>query len=467
MAEAYFTFCYNAIPGAKKRWGEEFRAPQISVEDLLACTHKYAFVVGTPVPELAFKDLSQESLFRRLLGPVLYGWSESGHLVIGSMPDMAPELLRANASSDLLVKTRTGAVMRLPIRELERMCISPIKYGMSCETCRKYSTEFSGECYLRQVLAYTKRQQLVSHAFVPADSVPADEFVPEDLDVFISKAVKNGHALSNGYKYISPKRTRAMLVCPPSERGSIPLLRYYDNHCVDVGRIETNQQEARQRSLNAAATKRNERRCREECIFAPCEHFHTKSYRSWVSSCWNDRVGGPFTEERVAEIYRNWLGRFTERRTNEEISYIAHNSGATTRIFGYEMILTGMDAELKRVEFTHPRGSHHHFFSYEDACEIMRTQWRNYKKTYEWMRVSPSPDVMTEEQLWTYAEIRQHNYAPGYSTYCGWADPRILAVTWCGSSFTLHAHCGRDYFVDDLKDIIKLFRFRNTIKRRA
>ena len=43
-------------------------------------THKYAFAVDTKEPDVAFAELAREPLFRRLLGPVLFGWQVRAQL---------------------------------------------------------------------------------------------------------------------------------------------------------------------------------------------------------------------------------------------------------------------------------------------------------------------------------------------------------------------------------------------------
>ena len=468
MAKAYFTFCYNGVPTDRgPAWNrDEFQGPKFDEDEILEYLHKYAFVVETNEPDVTFAELSRESLFRRLLGPVLYGWYAKDRLVIGSKPDMAPELFNSDPLDVLRVKTKDGGIYKLSVRELERMCTSAIKYGLGCTTCQHYAPSNPGDCYLRQIVAHTKSLNWRSRVFVPPEEAPADSFCPEDLHKFLVKAVKNGYKLSNGYKYLSPKLTREQLVVPPKECGGVPYLRYYDNHVLDISTVEDNREAASSRARATAQTKRNEKRCTNECIFAPCGYFCTKSSRSWVTHCREGFSGGPFSKERTAQLYGAWVRSFPRRRSLEEISLIVYNAGDSTRIFGYEMILAGFDPGLEYVQFVHPTGKHWKYFRYEDALEIMRTPWR-HDGAYSKMPIMWDPPILSEEQLWTYAEIRQKTETPGYAYYCGWATPQILWVDWHGTSFTIHTHCGWDRYVDGVTGAAKLFGVRNTIQSGA
>jgi len=465
MTKAYFSFCYNGVPnGPRDEHTELFKGEGFN--------HTYAFVVDTKEPDVAFAELSREPLFRHLFGPVLFGWYDPDHLVIGSKPDMVPELVSADPLGVLRVKTADGGIFKLPIRELERTCTSAVKYGLNCRGCPRHAPGTPGECYLRQVLKHTRKLGWNPKRFLPPETTNADEYDPKDLDKFIRRAVKNGYALSNGYQYVPPRTARDDLIGPDKstcERGykKVGYLRYYDTLELDVSTIDCAREEASARSYNAAATRKLQKRCKDHCVFAPCNRFARRACRSWVDGCLDQKSGGPFTEEEIARRYRAWMKTFTRARSLEEIAFIAYHGGSETRVFGCEMTLAGFDKHLDKVEFTGYRNQYSRFFTYEDAVEILRTPWWCRDGSgYDRVKLF-EPWEMKEEHLWAYAQIRQFSEAPGYATRWGYAYPQITSVEWTGVSFNIKCHCGHDRSVCSLRETCELFGVEDTLRSNA
>ena len=467
MSKAYFTFCYNGVPAGTR---DEFRGIDLG-KDSQEYTHKYAFVVDAneDEPDTAFAQLSQEPLFHRLLGSVLFGWQDADQLVISSKPDMLPELLFADPKGFLRMHTRTGEISKLSIRELQRTCISTIKFGVGCNGCPKYVPTLPGSCYLRQVITCAKKLNWHARMLVPPERVPADDFQPDALNAFIIRAVKRDYKLSNGYCYLSPTLAREDLITPKRDVGAIPLLRYYDTCFVGTQEIDKERRLTSDRSVAAARTKKLEKDCRENCIFAPCPRFANRSNRSWVSGCREEEesvFAGPFSKERIANVYHNWMKGFTKRRSDKELSLIAYHAGRITRVFGHSMILSGFDEALENVKFITCRNEHAMYFTFEDAIEILKTPWRN-GDDYENMSCCLDPPVMEEEDVWCYAEIHQHTETPGYSTIWGWVRPRILSVEWGGySTFVITPHAGYNQHVKNITETIALFGIDHILRPR-
>lgn len=469
MAKAYFTFCYNGVPHGRHDEHTEVKLGE--GDDFLNYLHKYAFAVDTKEPDVAFAELAREPLFRRLLGPVLFGWTDDARLIISSKPDMAQEVVRVDPCAVLRVKTKDEGIYKLPVREIERQCTSAIKFGLNCVGCKYHKPEVPGECYLRLLLKHVDKMGWNPKRFLPPESVPADEFHPPELDNFLVKAVKNGYRLANGYCYVRPRTTHANADLP-SRDGKVGYLRFYDTLDLDIQTIEANKERFHERACSAAATRRKQKMCKKECVFAPCGLFSRRGQRSWVDHCLEDQdVPGPYSKERLAQIYRAWMKTFTRMRTPEEIAFIAYNAGKVTHVFGCELTLAGMDKNLDLVEFVGYRGKYSKFFSFEDALEILRTPWNRGGRDYGRVHLHEAPE-MSEEQLWAYAEIRQRDYTPPYSYWGGvmymQAEPRVISVEWTGyGSFTIKCHCGWNRTADGVEGVADIFGIDHTIRTSA
>ena len=473
MAKAYFTFCYNGVPKDTYPYPDEFTEVKLGEDedDFINYNHKYAFVVDTKEPDVTFAELSRESLFRRLLGPVLFGWQDDEHLVISSTPDMATELINADIGTILRVKAADDGFYKLPTRELDRACISPIKYGVNCEGCPRHEPKAPGDCYIRQILKHTNALGWSTKKFLPPERVPADEFHPPELDEFLVKAVKNGYSLSNGYRYVRPRTAREGADLP-SRDGKPGYLRYYNTLALSISTIEENKERFSQRACNAAATRRKQKRCRKECVFAPCDLFSKRGMTSWVDSCLEDAVSGPYTKERIAQIYRAWMKTFKTMRTPEEIAFIAYHAGRVTHVFGKELTLCGMDKNLENVRFVGYRANYDEYYSFEDALEILRTPWNRGGRDYARVYLCDEIPEMSEEALWAYAEICQRTESPGYTYWGGcmymWAQPRIASIEWSGfDNFAVKTIPGWTRNPTGVEGVADLFEIRNTIRSHA
>lgn len=461
MTKTYFTFCYNGVPhGSRNECTEALEKDN----DFLSRPHKYAFAVGTNEPDAAFAELAREPLFRRLLGPVLFGWDGGNCLVISSKPNMIQEIASIGPGAALRVKSKDGEIYKFPARELGRQCISTIKFGLNCVGCRHHMPEEPGDCYLRLLLRHVGAMGWSQKRFLPPESTLADTLRPPELDDFLVKAVEADFPLTNGYYYIRPKT--ACLDADLPRYDKIGYLRFYDTLDITAQTIEANKKRFHERACNAAATRRKQAACRKQCVFAPCDLFSQGGRVSHINICLEDRdVPGPYPQERLAQIYRAWMKTFTRMRTPEEIAFIAFNAGKITRVFGCELTLGGMDKNLELVEFVGYRGKYFRYFSFEDTLEILRTPWRDGGDSYSRVHLRKAPE-MPEEQLWTYAEIRQHHYIPSRS-YWGGAGVPIAWVKWHNRGFTLASATSWDRRVNDIEDAAVIFGMNNTIRTPA
>ncbi len=456
MAKAYFSFCYNGTPVGRR---DQFTKVEVDAQG----AHKYAFVVATKTPDETFQELTDEPLFYNLLGSVLFGLFDQDRLVISSKPDMLKELIVANADTLLYVRNKTGTIHQWPVRQLYRACISPIKLGLSCNTCKKHNPQLPGDCYLRQIISCAQKEGLAGRLFVPADEVLADSFTPKQFDKFVSNAVKGAYCLRNGYSYIPPRKARPDLGFVHSDDQPVPYLRYYDTLLLDAETIAGNQKDTHTRATASALSRKNQNRCRKECVFAPCPLFSSKGSSSWVTSCWeSSSFPGPFSQQDIDHLYRTWFQSLHRKRSAAEISFIAHNAGVTAHARGYGLSLVGLDSNLDTVEFIRWDGNSE-YYSFENAMTLLHMPWRVDGNSYDRLKTGIPPD-MSEQELWTYAELRQHAETPGYHTRWGWASPRVKCVEWCYRSFRIASHCGNDRLVSSLHEAIELFGIDNTLR---
>ena len=181
-------------------------------------------------------------------------------------------------------------------------------------------------------------------------------------------------------------------------------------------------------------------------------------------------VTGPFSEIDVLAAFVKFWETAPDRCTPEEVSLIARNAGISTRIFGHELVMGRMDAALRRVVFYRPQTLEKRYFSFEEAVLLCKTPFRwggrfvyPRRRIYdeEKHRLITPARPMTSVELFTYAEICQHQSWSGYSftwsteKSCGigYASPTLLEVDWNEHSFEVQTQPGRTRYIDHIGQI--------------
>lgn len=140
-----------------------------------------------------------------------------------------------------------------------------------------------------------------------------------------------------------------------------------------------NRKEREERAKKAAATRRAVKRCKAECVFEPHCELCTQPYWGRPTTCqegeYDMTVGGPYTQEQFDDAYeRYWHG--LPHIDRKKVERIAFNAGLTTWVFGYELVLSRMTADMDAVEFVRPRTGEVRVVDYEEAVMLCTTPYR-------------------------------------------------------------------------------------------
>jgi hypothetical protein len=182
----------------------------------------------------------------------------------------------------------------------------------------------------------------------------------------------------------------------------------------------------------------------------------------------------------VRQTYRDAL---RNARPVEEIAFIANNSGFETTLLGRKLVLARMAANMRDVVFV-DRHIRSQTLSFEDTLLLMRTPDRRGGE-YSYRCFRDDKREMSEDELFAYAEICQHDHLASYTCmgatkkggcYITSVTPRVGWVDWSTyNGFNISMSAGYDHRISSVKSMIGLDRkwgnlpklFRNSIKAGA
>ena len=467
----HYTFCWNGHDhdgdGQRSRVFSEYDATATRLFNSTS-TNRYALMFQLADPSEA-DELAYNAVACSLFGSPLFihNFLRDGvhHALVAGSPRAAIRLIRANRGSTLFVKSRDGKLHNVPLDRLYRVCNRLEKFSLNCKHCPLDSDAGPGGCIETTLRQWCEGNNIDPYQLKPTKD-GADHLEPKELEWRLKRAD------CNGFVFASPRVTRQYLIRPPY--GKVHLVRHWEGNFLE--HVERNHEEARARSKKAAVSRAAHRVCDARCFYSEeCDRRNSR-YRSQANICqkpyesssdwWKKthHMPGPYPEEEVLAVYRQW---YQPERSVEEITYIAHNAGARIFHYPYELILVGMDSAMDHVVFrcTRRRYDHLRFFSYDDAMELLHTPaYITSASTYTKAYLREPPRLLNEMEQLLYAEIRNFRYS-GENYGFGYSGATVTSIKWQPrtESFDVVVHTGRHKHMGSLADMQRMFGLRATI----
>lgn len=348
-------------------------------------------------------------------------------------------------------------------RHLHESCPLWEKVTDGCDQCAFAKID---DCFREQIRKWAQDNGIPSKEILPNPDEPHlvldQQEETQDVYAFLEDLSKNSE-----WEFVRPCHTHA--------DPFLPAFRCIDDICFED--VDYARERNSRRSRNAARAKNARIRCKKECFFHEYCRMNSKKYCS-AQDCQDPdqtpyglEVTGPFSEHDILAAFEKFWEAVPDRRTPDEISLIAKNSGMTTHIFGHTLVMGRMDADLRRVVFYRPQTLEKRYFSFEDAVLLCKTPFRrcggcflypgNWAFSEEKHHLVTPDRAMTAMELFTYAEICQHLSWSSYSyTWSneksygfGYASPELLEVDWNGHSFEVQTHPGSARHIEHIGQI--------------
>lgn len=389
--------------------------------------------------------------------PLLPSWVANGHnqlwlvqrrmqTVIAAQPVTAPKLNQAPAGAGVALLYKEGDTWKKkawPYRELYKYCYSLEKIGSNCARCERSGLE----CIRDTIKSWAEHNNIDPAKFLPSDEPEClliDDWEIEDIEEHLHQV-----SARTPWEFVHPKLTVEHPFAPKLLNASE----------LDFREVETQRKERRERAKKAAQTKKALVRCKE-CFFHRLCHFCEAPYFGRPYECQVGRrhdvnIPGPFSERQAYDAAESFWHSLPHIE-REKIELIAHNAGISTYIFGYELRLGKMTAEMDGVEFFRPTTHERRYVDFDEAIMLCTTPYRHNGK-YEYPEKLRRTRPMTDEELYTYVEICQHQSTRNR----GYQQPsslEVLSVVWNPGAYrTFESETGRSYGLSfsDMRDIMK------------
>ena len=213
----------------------------------------------------------------------------------------------------------------------------------------------------------------------------------------------------------------------------------YETRLAYVTEIHMNEsaeklEDARARWELGKQTQVSNQTCQERCCLYDWCDRPQKPYYNSSTRCQHESDGGPYSEQEIHEVFQRFRQE-KNARPQEEIAQIAANSGASTYIFGHELMLCKMESNMRDVEFIRPYTMERFSYSYEDAMTLLHTSYRSRNRdgvVYVKPEMHHVEAQMTDSELDIYTQLCQYTSAKDYCTkYPGcYVTPLIQTIRW-------------------------------------
>ena len=424
----YFTFCLNApdsagelVSPAANTYNSVYRILTSSKDSWNILRNlgadRFALLFNCSIDR--FEEVAACWGVRNMFGTVILGEGvgctdtrpgdpEEDHLMIGGSPTFLSAPC-CDSDAEIFIRGNSGRVYLLGTQDLYLTCDRLDKFSHHCKGCSLIS-EF--KCFEYCLQQWAKKSNInYDEEFV---NTRKDCFAHNTSTDEMLELIEQEQHLGNiphKFCFVDPKKTRQDMSRVPREKVD-RARRYYDCY---LGRIDKNHEELSERAQKAITTKKRLKICDSECAYhANCTRRSMSNGWS-ISRCYGDNnyhdcVTGPFNAERTLYLYRAWIDGLSHKQPIERISFIAANAGVETRVTGRSLTLSGMDSDLQTVVFAQTSDPEKPpvFYHYEDAIELLNTQWVESGTQYEKPYLHLPRRMMTEEELFMYAELRQH-----------------------------------------------------------
>jgi len=470
-----FTYCWNGPIDTNNinRWRRRYVSSESmrNIFENAAGTDRYALLFHTD--EYAFGKLAQDATVQRLLNAhrTLFGLSTKVEgqdiLVISTTPNTLPHL-RDAARDDVLYVWTEEKTYRIHLGQLYNVCNRLEKFSVQCEHCPNVENGI-WRCAVSNMQRWAEKQ-----GYRPFN-VCGGRVLGQAPEEFEHELRQIGQIAE--FHFVSPKHTQRDPLRIPYHK-TFPVRPYNDHY---MGQIEKNAEELSARSRRSAETRRRTKICDTECLFADVCDWRHNNWRCRAAACqagetYDSSVQekGPFPEDEVRAVYHKWFDQLPDKRSVEDISFIVVNAGAITYARKYEMVLAGMDDNLRLVEFIHVRRGYYArrlFYEFEEALKLLRIPWRTTNDKgvayYESPPTLRKPvRLLTKDELAIYAEIRQHRSAHVGSAGFGNAFREISHVELrMDGSFGVHIFGGRERRVRGFPGLVEVFFLHHTFKK--
>lgn len=474
-----FTYCWNGPKDADRtsHWRGHYVSSEKSMRNIFentTGTNRYALLFHTD--EHAFGELAQNATVQRLLNAhrTLFGLSTkvAGEeiLVISATPNTLPHL-RDAARDDMFHVWTKEKIHKIQLGQLYNICTRLEKFSTQCEHCPNVENGV-WRCVVSNMQRWAKKN---GHKPFNIRGARVPSQTPEEFEHALHRVGQIAE-----FYFVPPKHTQYNPLAVPSNR-TFPV-RPYSAHY--MGQVEKNIEELSERSKKAAETRRSTKICDTKCLFAGVCDWRHNNWRCRATACQNGKTyngetqeKGPFPEDEVRAVYHKWFDQLPDKRSVEDISFIVENAGAITRARKYEMVLAGMDENLRLVEFVHVHRRHfvrRLFYEFEEALKLLRIPWRTTSTFNDQGQVyyagpptlRKPARLLTKDELAIYAEIRQHRSVhAGYAGFGNAYRDIDYVERRIDGSFGIHTTCGRERRVRGFPGLVEVFFLHQTFKK--
>lgn len=390
-----------------------------------------------------------------LRNPALPDWIANGHnqlwfvqrrqqTVVSAFPATAPKLAQAPAGGGIAVLYQDGRQWKQHVwsyAELYKSCYNLEKIGSNCERCPHNGFE----CIYETIKSWAEQKGVDVRHLLPStepELIRIDDWDTEDIETFLRKV-----SARTPWEFVQPRLTVDHPFAPRLLQASE----------LDFREVDTRHKERSDRSKRAMQTRKAVKRCEKECFFHKLCDYCEKPYFGRPHGCQvGERFGmsipGPYSEEQAYDAAKKFWQSLPHIE-REKIELVAYNAGLSTCIFGYELRLGRMTAEMDGVEFYRPTTGERRYMSFDDALLLCTTPYR-YKGEYEYPEFKKPPEPMDDEEFYTYVEVCQHSWIRNRG-YKQPHAPEILSVEWRLGGFKSETDKGFDLYFDDIRDIMK------------
>lgn len=409
-----------------------------------------AFVDLKRSPREMFENIRQLSL-GRLLFRDKYCVTFIDH--VASMYSREVTLLPLK-SNDRFLPTHFGYVdgthsFFWDVKDLLKEC-DRIEQFSGCRLCPHFTDpETFGSCIEANVQKWLKKRGFLDIEFPRKDDYVSDILEDhEELSGLLKKLYRKG-----SLRFVPPGT-----VGGPFQHKHV----FIDEFALKSTAIEDSIEERRVRAIQGSNTKRALKICKKECYFYNYCSFCMKPYAGQPFRCqqgmcyYSHGVPGPFSESEIMEAA---LRNIAEKNPlpREKIALIAYHGGQATSVLGQELILRGMDAQLREVEFMHERSGKILKYAFRDAVEIMRARvYENgsfSRNIWHPEQVPPMPD----RDFIVYAQL---NEIRDVFVGMGYYQP-VSFISWFpdSSSFRVSIRNNYSYDIGDLLSAANVKRY--------
>lgn len=372
-----------------------------------------------------------------LENPRLPGWVANGHhqlwvvqrrrqTVVAANPTLVPKLAKAPAGGGLGVLYKENGVWKRrawQYMELYKYCYNLEKLGSNCARCPNNGLE----CIYDSVASWAQHHNVNSDPLLPSkdpEFIRIDDWETEDIEGFLREVSKG-----TPWTFVNPRFTVAHPFAPR-------LLSVCE---MEFTAVSENREELRDKAKRAARTRKAVKRCKE-CFFQELCDWCETPYHGRPYDCQNKEnkgrygfsVPGPYSEEQAYDAAQSFWYNLPHIE-REKIEFIAYNAGISTYIFGHELRLGKMTAEMDGVEFFRPTTHERRQVDFDEAVLLCTTPYRHNGK-YEYPGFGKPPRPMTDEEFYTYVEVCQHRWIRNRG-YKQPSAPEILSIEWNPDSY--------------------------------